>query len=71
MQEVCAELERVRTLPAAEQKELLQCERRGETVEETIARIEEELDFTERFSARLLGMALNTPGYDYICFEGP
>ena len=71
VEEVCAELERVRTLPAAEQKELLQCERRGETVEETIARIEEELDFTERFSARLLGMALNTPGYDYICFEGP
>ena len=69
--EVLAELERVRTLPALEQEELLSCGHRDDSEEETLIRIEEEINFTERFSSRLLGMALNTSEYDYICFEGP
>lgn len=71
VEEVRSELEQARTLSVLEQEELLSCGYRDETEEETITRIEEELNFTERFSARLLGMALNTPGYEYICFEGP
>lgn len=65
------DLEEVWELPMCEKVKRLECGRRGTTEEEKIIWIEEELSYTERFLNRLQGMAENTPGYDYILFEGP
>ena len=71
VEEVAAELERVRSLPPAEQEEALHSGRRLQTDEEMLIQIDEAISFTERFSERLLSMALYTPEYNYITLMGP
>ncbi len=71
VEEVSIELERVRSLSPEEQEEALHSKRRYQTDEEMLIQIKEAISFTERFSARLLSMALNTPEYNYISFMGP
>lgn len=71
VQEALRELEKVRSLSPTEQCNALSCGYRDQTEEEMLLRIEEAISFTERFSERLLGMALNTPEYNFICFAGP
>ena len=71
VEEAHIELERVRTLSVEEQENALSCGYRNQTEEEKLIRIDEAKSFTERFSERLLSMALNTPEYNYISFDGP
>ncbi len=71
VEEVAAELERIRGLPPAEQEEALHSGRRLQTDEEMLIQIDEAISFTERFSERLLSMALYTPEYNYITLMGP
>ena len=71
VEESSVELQRVRSLSPKEQEEALHCAYRNQTEEEMLIRIDEEINFTERFSARLLSMALNTPEYNCISFMGP
>lgn len=69
--EVRKKLEDVYSMPVEEQRKALSCRYPIETEEELLLRIQEEIDYTERLCERLLGMALNTPQDDYICFNGP
>ena len=71
VEEARLELERVRSLQPEEQKAALHCGYRNQTEAEKLIRIEEAISFTERFSERLLSMALNTPEYNFISFMGP
>lgn len=71
VEEACSELERVRSLSPEEQEDALSCGHRYDTDQEALIRIAEAISFTERFSERLLSMALNTPEYNYISFKGP
>ena len=71
VEEASSELERVRSLSPEEQEDALSCGRRYDTDEEALIRIDEAISFTERFSERLLSMALNTPEYNFISFMGP
>ncbi len=71
VEEASIELQRIRNLSPKEQETALHCGYRGQTEEEMLIRINEAVSFTERFSTRLLSMALNTPEYNYISFLGP
>lgn len=64
-------LESIRSLPVEEQSKVLSCRYQDETEEQTLIRIREEIDYTERFLDCLLGMALNSPEGSVICFNGP
>ena len=71
VQEAILELDKVRLLSPADQCKMLSCGYRDQTEAEMLIRIDEAISFAERFSERLLGMALNTPEYNFICFAGP
>lgn len=64
-------LDDVHSLPVEAQSKVLSCRFRGDTKEQMKIRIREEIDYIERFSERLLGMALSISEDDYICFNGP
>lgn len=71
IEEMLADLEQVRWMPADEQSKRLSCRFCGDTEEDLLLRIKEEIEFTARFAERLRGLVLNTPGQDYICVDGP
>ncbi len=64
-------LEEVCRLPEREWFDQLNIRRSEQSEEELRQEAEEELDYTDRFLNRLLGMTLNTPEYEYIVFLGP
>ena len=71
MDEVEQQISLVRTLPFYQQCDKL-CLRTTDGSDGMLKKkVEAELDYTRRFCIRLKEMALNTPGYDYISFEGP
>lgn len=71
MDEVEQQIPIIRALPLYEQCDKLRLRTTDISDAELQQRVEAELDYTQRFATRLKGMALNTPGYNYISFEGP
>ena len=71
MDEVERQIPLIRALPLYEQCDKLRFRTAGKSDDELKERIEAELDYVQRFVIRLREMALNTPEYNYISFEGP
>lgn len=71
MDEVEQQILLIRTLPFSEQYAKL-CFRTSDFSDDELKEmLEAELDYAQRFCIRLKGMALNTPDYNFISFDGP
>ena len=64
-------LEKIKDLNLSDQCRFLSYRADRHSDEEIRNLIDMEIDFTERFSKRLLGLAKHTPNYTAICFAGP